>query len=207
MNALATLFCSQVRAGLLRLLFGLEAGELHLRELQRRTGLAVRTIEQDVRKLLELGLVSARRSGNRLYYQANRQHPLYPELHGIVLKTAGLADVLLEALGNEKKIRIAFVFGSLARHEETSGSDVDLMIIGDIGQRALASRLRGAADTLHREINPHIFSVAELQRRHESNEHFWCNVLANPKLFVIGNAHELEHLATKRLAEASPDDA
>ncbi|MDR1281352.1 MAG: hypothetical protein LBK99_11095 [Opitutaceae bacterium] len=206
METLASLFCSQVRAGLLRLLFGLESGELHLRELQRRTGLAVRTIEQDVRKLLESGLVTARRSGNRLYYQANRQHPLYPELHGIVLKTAGLADVLLQALGNGEKIRIAFVFGSLARHEETSESDIDLMIIGGIGQRALASRLRKAADTLYREINPHIFSVAELRRRHAAKEHFWSNVLVNPKLFVIGDAHALEQLATERLAETSSDD-
>jgi predicted transcriptional regulator len=90
MNTLAQLICSRIRAEIFRVLFGPGAEELHLREIQRRSGFAVGTVRQDIEKLVNLGVVMRRKDGNRVYYAANRHHPLYDEIRRMVLKTIGL---------------------------------------------------------------------------------------------------------------------
>ena len=202
MNTLALLFSSGVKAELFRLLLGLCPQELHVRELSRQSGFAVSTIRQELKNLVQLGLIQARQSGNRTYYHGNLRHPLYPEIHGLVLKTSGLADVLRDALGNDG-VQIAFVFGSLASGVETPDSDIDLMVIGTVSLRQIATRLTAVSSTLGRELNPHALTSAEFQRRRESGDHFLSTVLATPLLFVIGNAHDLEALGEKRLDSTS----
>ena len=98
MNTLAQLVCSRVRAEIFRVLYGLRGGELHLREIQRQTGFALGTVQQDLGKLTRLGLVNRRQDGNRVCYAANERHPLHQEIRQIVLKTSGLADLLTKAL-------------------------------------------------------------------------------------------------------------
>ncbi|HXZ44265.1 MAG TPA: nucleotidyltransferase domain-containing protein, partial [archaeon] len=164
MNILAQLLSSRARAEVFRLLFGVSDSPLHLRELQRRAGLSLRTMQQELQKLARLGLLTSRADGNRLCYQANRGHPLYPEIHRLVLKTGGLADALRSAL-TDPRIDWAFVFGSFARGEEAPESDIDVMVIGDIGLRAVTSLLSGVPDQIGREINPHVLRRAEVTRR------------------------------------------
>jgi predicted nucleotidyltransferase len=194
MDVLAQLVSSRARAEVFRLLFGLSDSPLHLRELQRRAGLSLRTMQQELQKLARLGLLTSRADGNRLCYQANREHPLYPEIHRLVLKTVGLADVLRSAL-TDPRIDLAFVFGSFARGEETPGSDVDLMVIGDLGLRAVTSLLSGVPDQIGREINPHVLRRAEVAKRKAAGEAFLTRVMAGPKIFVVGDPHEFEELA------------
>jgi len=193
MNALAELLSSRARAEVFRLLFGLSDAPLHLREIQRRSGLSLGTMQQELRKLKRLGLLTSRADGNRLCYQANREHPLYSEIHHLVLKTSGLVDVLRAALA-DPKVEWAFVFGSIPRGEESARSDVDLMVIGDLGLRALTSLLSGVADQIGREINPHVLRRAELMRRKSAGEPFLTRVLGEPKIFVVGDPHEFEAL-------------
>ncbi|MBI2458867.1 MAG: nucleotidyltransferase domain-containing protein [candidate division NC10 bacterium] len=194
MNALAELLSSRGRAEVFRLLFGLSDAPLHLREIQRRAGLSLGTIQQELRKLKRLGLLDSRADGNRLWYQANRGHPLYPEIHRLVLKTSGLVDVLRTTL-KDPRIEWAFVFGSIARGEETAGSDVDLMVVGDLGLRGVTSLLSGVADQIGREVNPHVFRRAELMKRKSAGESFLIRILAEPKIFVVGDPREFEKLA------------
>jgi predicted nucleotidyltransferase len=191
MNSLAKLVCSGVRAEIFRVLFGLGAGELHLREIQRQTGFAIGTVRQDIGKLVKLGLVTRRQDGNRVYYAANPYHPLVSEIRQLVLKTVGLADVLAVALKSES-IRSAFVFGSLANGTAQPESDIDLMVIGNIGLRKISSLLAGVGNRLGREINPHVLSPAEFDRRVREHDHFLSSVLATPKIFVVGSEHDLE---------------
>jgi len=165
-----------------------------MRELERRTNCAIGTIQTELKKLLRLGLVSSRRDGNRLYYRANREHPLYPELRGLVLKTVGLVDVLQSALAEAEGIQVAFVFGSFARQEEGAGSDIDLMVIGRLGLRQLTSLLAGVAAQVGREINPHVMDDDEFVRRRTEGEHFVTQVMASPRLFIRGDEHELDNL-------------
>jgi predicted nucleotidyltransferase len=198
MNTLAQLFSSGVKAELFRLLLGLRPQELHVRELARQSGFAVSTVRQELKSLVQLGLIEARNSGNRTYYHGNRLHPLYPEIHGLVLKTSGLADVLRNALGNDG-VQSAFVFGSIASGVDGPDSDIDLMVIGTASLREIATRLADVSSTLGREVNPHILTYAEFLSRRKSEDHFVSTVLAAPLLFVIGDAHDLETLGEERM--------
>ena len=190
MNRLALLFHSEIRAEMLRLLFGVRQCEMYRAEIIGQTRFAQRSVEEELEKLVRLELLTTTKDGNRRYYTANRTHPLYPELHAIVLKTAGLRDVLAEALPAEK-IVVAFVFGSVAAENERAESDLDLMIVGEATHRNLASRLRVASERLSREINPHFFPVEEFRRRVAAGDHFLGDVMAKPKLFIVGGEHEL----------------
>jgi DNA-binding transcriptional ArsR family regulator len=194
MNVLAQLLCSRVRAEVFRVLFGLEGGELHLREIQRQTHLAIGTVRQDIEKLVKMGLVSRRKDGNRVYYSANWKHSLAGEIRQLVLKTVGLADVLGAALKAEN-VRCAFVFGSVASGSAGAESDIDLMMIGTIGLRKVSALLSGMGDRLGREINPHVLSPEEFAEREAAGDHFLTSVLASPKIFLVGSEHDLERTA------------
>lgn len=201
MNKLHLLFYSEIRAELLRILFGLKTERMYRAELIGLMKFAKRSVEEELAKLVELELLTTTLDGNRRYYEANQANPIYPELHSIVLKTSGLNDVLTEALQN-RKITYAFVFGSVASSSESASSDVDLMIIGHATHRELASDLRTASEKITREINPHFFEEAEFFDRLASKDHFLSNVISNPNLFIIGDEHEFTDLVKRRLASA-----
>lgn len=181
------------RAEMLRLLFADEGRELHLRELTRQSGLSLGTLQTEVEKLCAADLLLSRRDGNRRCFRANAAHPLFTDLRQLVLKTAGLREVLAEALHGVPQVELAFVFGSLAASAGKAGSDVDLMVIGDAGLRALAPRLRKAAERLGREINPVTMTATEFARD-RGKKPFLRDVLAKEKLFIKGNADELARL-------------
>lgn len=190
MTNLVDIVSSRVKAELLRLLFGLALPELHLRELVRQSGLSLSTVQQELRRLTRVGLVIARKDGNRVYYRANPDHPAFRDLCSLVLKTDGLVGVLQPAL-QTPDASVAFVFGSIARGETGAASDVDLMVIGSLGLRRLTSLLSGMTDRLGREINPHVLSPEEFVERKKKRDHFVTSVLNSPKLFVKGTEHEL----------------
>ena len=195
MNLLAELLSSKIRSEIFRMLFGVNDEGLHMREIERRSGLSIGTIQQEVKKLLRLDLIIERKDGNRIYYKANKEHPLYPDFRSLVLKTIGLVDFFREALKANPNIQFAFVFGSIARHEEKDKSDVDLMIIGEIAMRQLSGLLSGVSGQIGREINPHIVSMKEFLKRKRAKDHFLTQVLESPKIFIIGNENELAELA------------
>lgn len=193
MSLLALLF-PQVRAEVLRLLFADGSRELHLRELVRQSGLTLGTVQTEIDKLLSAGLLLDRRDGNRRYFRANAAHPLFGDLRSLVLKTSGLREVLADALDGLDSVRIALVFGSMAAGTAKADSDVDLLVIGDLGLRALAPRLRPAAERLGREINPIVMSPSDFARE-RATKPLLVDLLAKPKLFIKGGARELERLA------------
>jgi len=193
MSVIHVLF-PQVRAELVRLLFADPAKELHLRELARLSNLSVGTLQSEVRRLSEVGLLIARRHGNRLYYRANTAHPVFPELQGLALKTTGLREQLAAALAGVPGIELAFVFGSEASGMAGAGSDMDLLVIGSAGLRALAPRLRPVVAALAREINPLVFSRKTFWAKARARDAFIASVLAAPKLWIVGGADELGEL-------------
>jgi DNA-binding transcriptional ArsR family regulator len=190
MPILEEILSSRVRAEIFRLLFGLHTHDLHVREIERRSGLTIGTIRQELKNLQRLDLVKARRDGNRLYYRSNTEHPFYTDIRNLVLKTSGLVEVLKNALDREG-VRMAFVFGSVARNQENACSDVDLIIIGDAGLREVTTWLAGIPEQIGREINPHCMTVKEFVQRKRSEDHFLTNVLESPKLFIKGTKDEL----------------
>lgn len=201
MNVLPKLLSSKARAEVFRLLFGTTLCELHGRDLARRSTVSEASLRQELGSLRRLGIVSARRDGNRLYYSAERAHPLFPEIHRLVLKTSGLVEVLRQALQNEG-LSIVFVFGSVAEGTASATSDVDLMVVGSTTIRRLVVALKGVADQVGRVVNPHLLSVDELKERLAHGDHFATHVIAGPKLFVVGTEDEFAAMGSERLAEA-----
>ena len=180
-----------MRAEIFRMLFGLADEPLHVREIERRSGLTIGTVQTELKKLHKLDLIVKREDGNRVYYSANTDHPIYQDIRNLVLKTNGLADVLSSALSGERGIKIAFVFGSLARQEDKAKSDVDLIVIGDIGLRKLSGLLMDVSGRIGREINPHVYTEKEFMKRKVGKDHFLTHVFESPKIFIIGTENEL----------------
>ena len=193
MNILAEIFSSRVRAEIFRILFGTDVQEYHLREIQRRSKLAIGTVQQETAKLEKLELIIRQQDGNRTYYKANIAHPLYREIHNLVLKTIGLTDILRTSLSIDA-IKIAFVFGSFASGTEKPDSDIDVFIIGEIGLKTVSKVLKEPSLKIGREINPHIMTSKEFVTRIKANEHFVKNVFNSPKLMIIGTENELARL-------------
>ena len=180
-----------VRAEALRLLFAPESRELHLRELSRRSKLGIGPWQRELAKLEKQDLVHRRVDGNRRYFRANKDHPIYPELASLAAKTNGLQEILKEALKGIEGVRVAFVFGSLAQGSGKASSDVDLMLIGNVGLRDIASRLRTAIDSVGREINPVVMSPSGFSSKLKGGDAFLRNVMAAEKIFIVGSVDEL----------------
>ena len=173
------------RRAILARTFTNPARDYHLRELVRLTGLALRSVQQELEKLVSAGLLVERRDGNRRYLRANADHALFRPVQEIVLKTDGLADVLRAALSGSS-IELALVYGSMAAGSATAGSDVDLLVVGDATLREIASRLRSAQDILGREIVPAVWTVEEFSKRKRNRNAFLSRVLKGPNILIIG---------------------
>ena len=190
MTQLAEILSSKIRSEIFRLLFGINRAELHVREIERQTGLSIGTVRQELQKLVKMQLLKTRKDGNRLYYCGNSDHPLFPDIRNLVLKTSGLVEVIKSAL-KDKEITIAFIFGSIATSQEGARSDVDLMVIGQVNLRSLSSWLNKATEKIGRDINPHVLKEDEFKKRKNQGDHFLSAVLRSLKLFIIGNEDEL----------------
>jgi len=191
-NVLEKMLSSKAKAEVLRVLFE-EPVEVYMRDIERKTGLAIGSVQQVLREFTELDLVISRKDGNRLYYSANRQNPIYLDIHNIVIKTVGTVGILSRAL-KDPAIKCAFIFGSLARSEERAHSDIDLFVIGDIGLRRVSELLSKTKEQLGRELNPHAMTEKEFARRKRSKDHFVTNILENEKIFLKGSEDDLKRL-------------
>lgn len=196
MDELAALIGSKTRAEIFRLLFQRAGTELYLRELQRRSGLSIRPVQQELSKLARIGLVKLRSDGNRIYYGANTEHPLFPEIRAIVEKTSGVAGLLETALAGPG-VEMAFIFGSVGAGTARPDSDLDLFVVGGIGLRTLLKRLGGVSERVGRIVNSHVMSTEEFSRKARRKDHFISSVLGSQKSFVIGTEDELRRLAKK----------
>ena len=161
-------------------------------ELARRMGVPSSSLQRELKDLAKAGILKTHRQGRMSYYQANADSPLFPELRGLLLKTAGLVDALADALKPlSAKLALVFVYGSIASGREQSDSDIDLMVVGTALPAELALPLRRARDLLGREINPTVYTPAEFNRKRAAKDHCLTQVLSKPKLFVLGNEKEL----------------
>ena len=162
-----------------------------LSDLARHLGVGPSSLQRELASLTEAGILIRRVEGKNVYFQADPDSPVAPELRGLMLKTVGLVDAIRDALKPlREEIDLAFVFGSMATGKDLASSDVDLLIVGSVKPSELTPRLRKLSDRLGRVVSPKVFPLAELQRR--AGEHFLRAVIDSPKLFVIGSRHELE---------------
>lgn len=182
------------------------AASLHLRELARLTDSHAGTLGRELDKLVQAGLVMRSEQGNQVRYQANVQCPLFPELAAIFRKTHGMAAILREALAPlAAQIRVALVFGSTARGTQSAGSDIDLLVVGEVGFAELVQALYPVQQALQREVNPVLYSSGELRERARVGEAFLRNVLDGPVVFLKGGKDDLAELVGDPTPAAARD--
>ena len=174
------------RLAVLRWLADTEDG-LHLRELERRSGLNKHGLARELHALRDAGILVSRQVGNQVIYRLNPECPICEELRSIVRKTVGLAGVLREALEPfADRIDLAYVYGSFARGEVRPDSDVDLMIVGAVSLREVGSAIRTAGRTLRRVINPTSYAPDEYAAELRTGDSFVDRVHNAPRIDVIG---------------------
>jgi DNA-binding transcriptional ArsR family regulator len=177
----------------------------YLSDLARHLGKTPSSLQRDLAALARAGILRQRREGNRTYFQADTDSPLYPELRGLIVKTTGLVEVLREALApHAGGIVAAFIYGSFARQEEQNRSDVDLIVVGTASLAQLATHIRRAEAEIGREVQVVIRTPEEFARQ-ASDGHFVREVMARERLFIIGDEHVLGRLAGRRSNRKAPD--
>jgi predicted nucleotidyltransferase len=190
--SLGSFLFSEYRRKVLALMLLHPDRQYHQREIARLTGTISGTLSRELSKMVDVGLLLKVPVGNQMQYRANPQSPIFPELAGILRKTDGMVEAVAEALAPlADQITAAFIFGSVASGKETSGSDIDLMVIGDISFSALITQLYPLQESLGREINPKQFPDHEWFEMLLTQGGFVRDVMGKPKLFVIGSERDL----------------
>ena len=193
MTSTADALFPAVRQRVLAVLFGSPDRSFYANELIALARSGTGAVQRELASLLAAGLITVRDQGNQKHYQANAASPVFAELRGLVLKTVGLADVLRAALAPlEDQVAAAFVYGSVARQQDTAASDVDVLIVSDaLGYAEVFGALESAAQTLGRAINPTLYTRAELARRRAQDNVFVTRVLDQPRIWLMGDEEAL----------------
>ncbi|NLD15378.1 MAG: transcriptional regulator [Gammaproteobacteria bacterium] len=190
MGQLGDALFTRTQQQVLGLLYGQPQRSFYLKEILRLTEMGVATIKRELERMRDAGILTMTQIGNQHHYQANPQCPVYDELLGIVKKTFGVAGVLRLALEPlAEQIERAFVFGSVASGKETASSDIDVMVIGSVSFGDLVAALYPVQETLGREINPKIYSLDEWQQIRVAGDNFIADVMAKPRMDVIGDSN------------------
>lgn len=192
-TSLAGALFSVTQQRVLGLLFGQPDRSFYATELINLAGVGSGAVQRELARLAQSGLVTVKPVGNQKHYQANPGSPVYEELCGMVRKTVGMAEPLRAALAPlAAQIKVAFVYGSIAKQQDTARSDIDLLLVSDTltyGDTILA--LQNVSALLGREVNPNIFTLQDFAKRLEEGGSFVSRVMAQPKVWLIGGPDDL----------------
>ncbi len=180
---LEKLFTSKIRVRMLQLLFS--EGRMYLREIAKKTGANINSVRREAKNLESLGILLSERSGNMVFYAIDKKGAIFDELHSIFLKTYGAIPALRALLAGREGVAFAFVYGSYAKGSERIDSDIDLIIVGDIGEDLLLQKVGGLEKEFHRQINYMRCTRKEFDQK--KKEPFLSNVLKGKKIMVAGD--------------------
>jgi len=183
---------SEVRKKIILLLFYNPSKSYYLREMARLIGVSAGNIQQETAKLEKGGFLIKEKKGNLLYFKINTKNALFGDFKNIVDKTIGLKNILTGALKESAGIDFAFLFGSYARGDFNSDSDIDLYVIGSIKEKDLYELVKRAEEKIYREINYHLASRNEFQKKLKES-FFHKEILRNCAL-LIGDKNEFKKL-------------
>ena len=193
MSQLGDALFTTTQKQVLGLLYAHPDKTFYTKEILRRTGMGVATIKRELDRMLAAGILRMNKIGNQHHYQANPGCPLYDELLSIVKKTFGIVDVLQHALlPLDLEIDFTFVYGSVAKGEETAESDIDLFIVSEsLGYADVMNVLTKSEDELGRPVNPSIYTVAQVKDKLQQENAFVTRVMEQPKLWVKGSDDDI----------------
>lgn len=197
-SALADALFPKVRQRVLAVLFGTPDRSFYANEVIALAQSGTGAVQRELADLSAAGLLTVRKQGNQKHYQANTNAPVFAELRSLVLKTMGLADVLRTALAPlATQIDAAFIYGSVARQQDTAQSDVDVMIVSStLGYGEVFGALEGATMSLGRKVNPTLYTMADWTKRMEQDSAFVTRVWKQPKIWLIGSEEKLHAPST-----------
>lgn len=197
-TSLADALFPKVRQRVLAVLFGTPDRSFYANEVIALAQSGTGAVQRELAGLSEAGLLHVTKQGNQKHYQANTEAPVFAELRGLVTKTMGMTDVLRAALVPlASQIDIAFVYGSIAKQEDTAHSDIDVMIISDsLGYADVFGALESATTTLGRKVNPTLYIPAEWAKRIQDHNAFVTRVLQQPKIWLLGSQEALDAPST-----------
>lgn len=183
----------KVRQRVLAVFFGMPDKSFYASEVIALANSGRGAVQRELAGLSEVGLLRVKLQGKQKHYQANDAAPIFSELRSLVLKTSGLADVVVQALlPLAGQIDAAFIYGSVARQEETAQSDIDLMIVSEtLGYADVFGSLEKATQALGRKINPTLYTPADIAKRIALDNAFITRVLQQPKIWLIGNEERI----------------
>jgi len=188
MSIVSAIFTAS-QSSVYRWLFGQPERVYHLSELKRLTGLGSASLQRELNRLAEAGLVHSYRGGNLRHFQANSQSPVFHELVALTRKTMGVVPLLQGALAPlQHKLESVWVYGSVARQTDTAQSDVDVMLVGnDLLLSEVLAHLLPVETLMGRKINPNCYTPKEFEERRGEPDSFVNRVLSQPVLVVIGS--------------------
>jgi predicted nucleotidyltransferase len=193
-SAIASALFTPVQQRVLGILFGRPERRFQSAELIRLAGSGTGAVHRQLQRLVEAGLVAVTRDGNQKYYTAQKNSSVYPELHGLIVKTVGIVEPLRAALAPvADRIHLAFVFGSVAKGSEHGGSDLDLLVVTDtLSYADVYAALETSERALGRTINPTVFTGAEWKRKRARKDSFGARITAQRRLFIVGTDDAIE---------------
>ena len=191
---LKTIFGSKTRINILKLFIFNPKREYYVREIERLIKTSFDLVRRELIHLETIGLLKSRVSGKQKYYTLNTEHMLFPEFKSMILKTAGIGDIIQGAIKNRNDILIAFIYGSYAKNSENAESDIDLFVIGDILSADLQQSVSEVESQTKREINPTVYSSKEFKEKYKAKNHFILSVIKEPKIFLKGDEDGLRKL-------------
>lgn len=196
----------RTRGAILALLYGRADQTFYTRQIAREVAASVGAVQRELKNLTKVGLVIRTALGSQVFYQANRDAPIFSEMHSLVNKTVGIFSMLRSALHPlSTQVAVAFVYGSVARQAETAQSDIDLMVVGKASIDDVISHLASVEKNTGRPINPTVYSVSEFKAKIADGNHFLRAVLKDPKVFLLGDEDELGKVGGVRLAKLRTD--
>lgn len=191
--SLGSALFSKTQRQVLSLLFGQPDRSFYSKEIVELAGVGIGTVHRELEKLSGVGLLSVKKIGNQKHFQANPNSPIFEELKGIVRKTFGLTDVLREALNSfPDAVKVAFIYGSIAKGRDISSSDIDIMIISDhLTYPDFLVNFSEIESKVGRPVNPTIYSAEEFEKKISAENNFLVSVIEQPKLFLIGSEDDI----------------
>jgi predicted nucleotidyltransferase len=175
---------------------------LHLREVVRLSGVGTGSVQRELTRLVNAGLVTRERRGSQVHFSANTASPVFGEVYGLIAKTIGIAGVLRSAFRNLEPdtIDVAFIHGSVARGEQRAESDVDVIVVGTAGLRALQPTVQDTAARVGREINVSTYTRHEFTRKLRAGDPFLSRAVEGPRIALFGVDDDVDRMVRESLA-------
>lgn len=192
MSHFSEIFFNSTLVDVLKVFFQNSDEEIYQSKIVDSVGKALVQVQRALKRLESAGIITKKKSGNRIYYRANRLHPAFEDLKRAFLKTVLLGDAIKTALAPlTNRIVYAFIFGSIASGDDTAQSDIDLLLVGDLGLREIGTVLGNIRDSLKREVNPIVYRLVDFRKKIKENDHFIMEILGKPKIWLISDETNL----------------